>query len=177
MPKNPWIARVVDDMQHFGTLISGPRTTAQIVAAGVGDDFMFGSIIWEKSLGRPQSPRMADGFDILLNYKTVVLIGDGFGGPAHEVSLDTPLPVTGKWDADDGGSQHRVYFVFGGLAVGRNYTVDVTLASGVRWPRGQLTGPWILDIEPDRRAFRKDTTPAWLEPFEVIASPFIFINP
>jgi hypothetical protein len=175
-PDNPFIRYSVDQQNDFSTLIRGARTLEHMIAAGVGDEFMFGSIEWDKSLGKPLTPEMADGFEIIVTHETIVDIGDATGGPVHPTPLITPSGTLGKWDAADENGRHHVHFVASPIKRGVIHTVEIKLA-GVDWSALTLPGTWLRNMQPSARVFTKDISPAWTEPFEVIASPFIFINP
>ena len=77
------------------------------------DDFsttVLGAISWPKAIGRPDTPRLADGFSILILGTDVV--GTGPGGPVfHPV-----VPLTPRvWDGDGGADHWRVEFAASGL--------------------------------------------------------------
>lgn len=176
-PDNPFILYSVEQKNDFSALFRGPRTVEHLIAAGVGDEFMFGSIEWDKSLGRPLTPEMADGFEIIVTHETIVDIGDATGSAVHPTPLITPSGTLGKWDADDENGRHHVYFVASPIKRGVAHTLEVNLAPGVDWSAITLQGTWLRTMRPSVRVFTKDISPTWTEPFEVIANPFIFLNP
>lgn len=174
MPGDRWLTYTVDERQAFSDLVKGPRTPEQVASLGTSQNFLGGSIIWDRSIGRPRSEVMADGFTITASFETIIRTGDpAGGGPAIEKPVRTPLPVTAKWDArDDAG--HRVTFVFSGLDLGRTYTVNVELAGHTEWD-GELKGTWLREVKPSERSFTKEVPPVWLDPFTITVRPFIFI--
>lgn len=172
----------VDQEQTLSSLIKGPRTIASIKAGGVGDGFVLGSIEWSKDLGRPDGPKLADKFDIILNFPTTKL--DRQTG--RRITIDTPIPIHGKWDGMADQTSFRVNFVHSGLKSDadmleqqnrRVYTIEVTHAHGAHWSGGTLPGNWIRTFVHGTPSFKKDPGPVWLKPIEIIAKPFIFINP
>lgn len=175
-PDNPFIRYTVEQKNDFSTLFRGPRTVEHLVAAGVGDEFVLGSIDWDKSLGRPLTPEMADGFDIEVTYETIVGIGDAMGGPERPEPIRTPSGILAKWDGGSEDGRYHVHFVASPIKREVTHSLEVKLA-GADWSAITLPGTWLRSIQPPVRVFTKDISPVWAEPFEVIASPFIFLNP
>jgi hypothetical protein len=67
---------------------------------------LWATISWEKSLGRPKSPRLADAFRYHHFYgwlDTAATRGEPIGDPVWE-----PLPAPRAWDGQEAGERYRV---------------------------------------------------------------------
>lgn len=141
------------------------------------DDFadtVLGAISWSKAIGRPDTPRLADGFSILMLGTDVV--GTGPGGPVfHPV-----VPLTPKVRDGEGGADNwRVEFSLNGLKsvegltkqalilgaidpakkdeIDRlaTYTVKIHLNSGVNWTAAKPLAIAPVRVDPQELSFLK----------------------
>lgn len=96
-------------------------------------DTVWGTIRWNKQLGRPLTPTLAEAFVIHHQHtqKEWVMVGPGI---AQEISIIAPHPEPSKWDGPNSNDYHQITFVT--QAHGRRWEVNrigVTFATGVRW--------------------------------------------
>jgi hypothetical protein len=92
---------------------------------------VFGRIRWPRSVGRPQSATLNQGFTIL-HTSTYVGIAEGQGGPVvttNTVTLAEPY----KWDEPDDTDHYCVGF-FTQVQILFPQEIQPTFASNVAWP-------------------------------------------
>lgn len=107
---------------------------------------VWGGIRWPKALGRPKTPSITDGFNIVHEFKKINFIDQG-GGHYKDISRFVRQPAPSVWDASS-GSEYRVAFFFfaGGGGINPN-RLTVTLAN-VSWELSLLVGPGYLRLNP-----------------------------
>jgi hypothetical protein len=145
-------------------------------------DTVIGALVWPKSLGRPDKPRLADGFAILVHGTDVEATAPG--GPVHEIGLVLEPRVE---DADGGPDNWRVVFsqralksveVLTKQAVGvidaakqaqierqATYKLTIALRAGVAW-----TTTLPVRVHPHERTFLKHDGVLELPDFRISAA-------
>jgi hypothetical protein len=125
---SPFLTRVK------GVVVDGPRRAE--LGISLYDETVWGVIRWQRAIGRPATPTLADGFGI-----------------RHEFCLCIEDTVTGRtlgdwvaageprvWDGPDDPETHAVSFMLHGVARWKNRVI-VGLASGVAWQPAEK--PWM----------------------------------
>ena len=161
--------------QAIGDLLKRPgpgdrlRDWAQTVAGpAIGGRLIVGSIVWAKAMGRPQTAKMCDGFEIRIWNESSWL--DYLSGRYHDLTA-TFAPTS--WDAtNDGGLLHRVNFMLSSNIsghqivevkfVGTSEWVDVTAAESKK----------LRSLYPRIREINKVVGELlFVDAFEVISKP------
>jgi hypothetical protein len=122
---------------------------------------VWGGIRWPKSLGRPKTPSITAGFNIVHEFK-VIDYEDLGGGSYQDTSTFRTQPAPSFWDASS-ASEYRVAFFFfaGGGGINPNRLI-VSLAS-VHW-----------DINPHIRAGRLRLDPYGYSDFGNLGERVVF---
>ncbi|HEX5707519.1 MAG TPA: hypothetical protein VFX96_09500 [Pyrinomonadaceae bacterium] len=142
------------------------RRRAEIVQKAV-----WGQIRWSKSIGRPSSPHLADGFRIEHRFHVFdeVITEDGEDDFNVDFWLLNPYLLS-KWDLED---DDNFYVAFRSVLIPDNDNkVEVRFADNVPWKRTPgSTGRGIRLIGPTERFFNLKDDPRKvivLEDFQVI---------
>lgn len=159
MPIDPYSGFSADHTRTIIDVIKDHRVVDKLkLIAGTEaiDKCVFGSIVWDKKLGRPNGPKMSDHFELLLCHNTEVH-DDNIPGPR---TIKFEDPIVAKWD--DGGDEqaYRVTFIKGG-AEPRDYWVEVKFAAGTNWDVSSFR------LVPGAQPFTKKLDPVWLQPFQI----------
>jgi len=181
-PVNP---AALKDM-HFALIgmLSGYRELLTVGAKHGMDlsQYMSGTIIWNKALGKPSGPKPSDGFVVRLHTVTDRLDGGAMDTPLqHDDHLQVDsYPV--KWDDSD--ADHYVVHFLQSIPSATQYALHVTIADGVTWVdeanKPVLEGHF---MSPSLRTYGKDTStgktipmPSWIEPFYVVGSTMLKVT-
>jgi len=185
-----------DDLARFSTLFSDvvspnrfKKWKAEIVR-DVGHNlsrYAFGEIFWKKSLGRPNTATLSEGFAVEAWRDEMHLVGD-VGGSGRWELLRVPC-FPSWWDGKDDGKYWRVPYMVPNLTEGASndglpehstYTYIVPhLKPGTAWaiPGGRfgIGSAGLRAVEPPRVAFIKKKGPVYF-PFEVVLKS-LFVSP
>ena len=175
MAKRPFLDFTVSQMQDFGDLIKAREEYVAPTIAGIANNFVAGSIVWEKSLGLPAGPKMADGFALTLHFENIET--EYVPGGYREIRVGAAVPIDGMWDGPANKENYVVYFAHPINAGMKDCYVEVRHAVGHQWIEGHpLPRDWVRLFAPIKLVVETERPgPVWLEPFELRATPFIRI--
>jgi hypothetical protein len=172
MPFDKFSAAAMKDLHHaLGGMISQHRQLFDVGAKHGLDlsKYMFGTIVWNKSLGKPSGAKPSDGFIVRIRATRVVLGGDAQGGPAQDYPpyFDS---YPAKWDDSD-AEQYLVHFLES-IPSATRLEVHVTIVDGVTWvDEAGNPGREGHFMSPSVRSYGKDNPmPNWIAPFRVVGS-------
>lgn len=159
MPIDPLSGLSADQTRTISDAIRGHRpidTLRMEAGDAVINKCVFGSIAWDKGLGRPRGPKMSDYFN--LDLCGIAQDTDW----VKEKTSDTKgrFPMMGKWDDNDDQSVYRVCFFDSRLSL-RNHWIEATFAPGMDWDVSTFR------IVPELQNFEWTSRPVWLQPFQV----------
>lgn len=166
MPIDPYFGFSADHTPLISGAIKDQRAIDKlrtIAGTDAVDRCVFGSIEWEKNLGRPNGPKMSDHFELLLCH--IRIDTDWTLGGSRETNAK--FPIVGKWDDDD-ELVYRVFFVHGRLDQ-RDYWIEIKFAADTDWDISTF------HIVPEVRNFTKSPAPVRLKPFQI--KPAIVVDP
>lgn len=144
-------------------------------AGGIFKDSVLGQIFWSKSIGRPRDNPISSAFEIECWVAVPILVGDGAGGPAHEIVLREPhLSIVS--DGAEDAQFWRVNFAIFGLHAGTDVHVVPHLVPHKAWAWPPLTPVSVRSFKPPAAGIKKPEGAAYLQ-FELISSPLIHIGP
>ena len=126
-------AAALKDLHHaLGGMISQHRQLFDVGTRHGMDlsKYLLGTIVWNKSLGKPSGPKPSDGFNVRLRATTDVPGGDARGGPTHAYHpyIDSH---PGKWDDSD--ADHYLVHFLPRIPSATQFDLHVTIADGVTW--------------------------------------------
>jgi hypothetical protein len=136
---------------------------------------VWGGIRWPKAIGRPRTPGITGGFDIVHQLKDVKYV-DGGSGDYSDIGAWAVRPAPSVWDATIDDGHYRVAFqFFAGLGIFPN-RLTVTLTD-VAWDIGIFAGPGYLRLDPVRYSdFLDQGKPIVIPDFEVQHVPYSYVR-
>jgi hypothetical protein len=153
-----------------------------ITPDGSFSDTVIGALVWPKSLGRPDKPRLADGFAILIHGTDVEPTAPG--GPVHEIGFVLEMRVEegdgrpDNWRLDFSKRELKSVEGLTAAAIGAidaarqaqinrqaTYRVTIALRTDVTW-----TTPQRVKVHPQERTFLKHDGLLELPGFSIAAA-------
>jgi hypothetical protein len=119
-------------------------------------DTVWGMIMWKKTLGRPATPRLADGF-VIQHDSPPEKESDDTPGARPEWPLGFPHAEPQKWDGPHDATYYRVSFITNAYGGPDDVNVlEVAFARGVPW----------IEVKPWARArgIRRISSAAYFRP-------------
>lgn len=170
MTVDKFSAAALKDLQHpLGGMVAQHRQLLEIGAKHGMDlsKYIFGTIIWNKALGRPPYSRPSDGFIVRIRATKDVLGGDAQGGPARDYFPHMDL-YPGKWDDSD--ADHYLVHFLQSIPSATQLDVHVTFVDEAPWV--DKTGSPVPEghfMSPSVRSYGQGShLPNWTEPFRVV---------
>lgn len=167
MPIDPLSGLSADQTRTISDAIRGHRpidTLRMMAGTDVIDNCVFGSIVWERSLGRPVGPKLSEYFYIDL----CGLTPDTDWTKEKTNYTMGRFPIKAKWDDNDDQSVYRVFFVDNRLSL-PNHWIEAKFGPGTDWDVSTFR------IVPELQNFEWASRPVWLKPFHI--EPAIVVDP
>ena len=106
---------------------------------------VWGGIRWPKSLGRPKTPSITAGFNIVHEFKRIELVDGGAGG-ISDIGEFWTQPAPSVWDASSASEYRVAFFFFAGGGINPNRLI-VSLAN-VHWDINPHIRSGYLRLDP-----------------------------